>query len=193
MPDTLARLLAHPLRHRLLLEYSLGPRNPAQIARVVGEPLNLVSYHTGVLVQHGFVELVRTERHRGVTTRFYRATVGTFIDDDEWAELPADLRRALVAGTLEQATGEARRAAIDGGFDHTRAHLSRSPLDLDEQGRAAVAVCLRETLAELEAIVTACRARADTGAQSPYEVVMLAFEPAGASRGAADDAGLTGR
>jgi DNA-binding transcriptional ArsR family regulator len=178
MPDALARLLAHPLRHRLLLEYSLGPRSPAQVARTLGEPLNLVSYHTAILFRRGYLELVATERRRGALARFYRTTVATIIEDHEWAALPGELRRALATGTLEQATGEARRAAIDGGFDAAPAHLSRSPLELDEQGRAAVALCLREALAELGAIVAASRERDDAGARQPYEVVMLAFEPA---------------
>ncbi|MDA0167078.1 helix-turn-helix domain-containing protein [Solirubrobacter ginsenosidimutans] len=183
MPDALARLLAHPLRHRLLLEYSLGPRNPAQVARTLGEPLNLVSYHTGILSRHGYVELVGSERRRGALARFYRTTVATIIESDEWAGLTDELRRALATGTLEQATGEARRAAIDGGFDAAQAHLSRSPLELDEQGRAAVAACLREALADLEAIVAASRERDHDGERQPYEVVMLAFAPAGAEPG----------
>ncbi len=179
MSASLAQLLAQPLRHRLLLEYSLGPRSVADVARALDEPLNLVSYHTGVLARHGHLLLVRTQRRRGALTRFYQSTVSTVIHDEDWAALPHDLRRSLAKGTLEQALAETRRAALDGGFDVARAHLSRSPLELDDEGRAAVAECLRETVSELEAIVAACRARVDDGGRHPYEVVMLAFEPAG--------------
>jgi DNA-binding transcriptional ArsR family regulator len=175
MSESLGRLLAQPLRHRLLLEYSLGSQSPAEVARRLGEPLNLVSYHTGVLARHGYVALVRTERRRGALTRYYRSTVDTIIEDREWAQLPHALRRALVAGTLEQAIGEARRAAHDGGFDAARSHISRSPLELDDEACAAVAACLRAALAELEAIVAASRERAG-GPRTLYEVVMLGFQ-----------------
>jgi hypothetical protein len=179
MPDGLARLLRQPLRRRLLLEYSVGAESPAVLARRLGERVNLVSYHTGVLARHGYVELVRSERHRGVLTRFYRATVGTVIEDAQWTLLPASLRRELVLGTIGQATDEAQRAARDGGFDGAEAHLTRSPLQLDDEGRAAVAACLRRALREFETIAADCRARNGDG-RAPFELVMLAFDASSA-------------
>lgn len=177
MADPLGRLLLQPLRHRLLLEYSVGEDSPARLARRLGEPVNLVSYHTGVLLRHGYLELVRTERRHGVLSRFYRATVGTVIEDAEWETLPRNVRRDLVLGALGQASEEAQRAARDGGFDAASAHLSRSPIELDAEGRAAVAACLRSAVRELQEIVGDCQAR--DGERSPFEVVLLAFESAG--------------
>src|SRR4051812_2728172 len=100
MTDALGRMLAHPLRRRLLLEYSAGENHPGQLARVLGEPLNLVSYHTKVLAGHGFIEVVRTERRRGALTRYYRAFVTTVLEEEEWRALPDALRRSLVHGAL---------------------------------------------------------------------------------------------
>jgi DNA-binding transcriptional ArsR family regulator len=172
MSDHLGRLLIHPLRHRLLLEYSGEPESPAQIARRLGEPLNLVSYHTHVLLRHGYIELVRTERRRGALTRFYRATVTTALDGDQWEQLPAPIRRSLTLGSLAQATGEARRAALRGGFDDRHAHISRSPLVLDDLGLRAVADCLDAALDELTRIADSCREGA-----TQYELLLLSFEP----------------
>jgi hypothetical protein len=179
MPDRLARLLVHPLRQLLLLEYARGPDNPAHVAQRVGEPLNLVGYHTGVLLRHGFVELVGTERRHGALTRFYRSAVGPVIEDAQWKALPAPVRRALVLGTLGLITGEARRAALDGGFDHPEAHLTRSPLELDQQGLLDVARHLCDVNDELGRITARSRRRAGDGGRT-YEIVALGF---GGARG----------
>jgi DNA-binding transcriptional ArsR family regulator len=175
MSDRLGRLLTHPLRHRLLLEYSSGPENPAQIAHRLGEPLNLVSYHTGVLARHGFIELVRTERRRGALTHFYRSDAATVIEAEQWGALAGSLRRSLALGTLAQATEDARQAAHGGGFDDSEAHLSRSPLELDDEGVLEVADRLRETLDELARIAAACRER--SARRAPCEIVLMGFEP----------------
>jgi hypothetical protein len=188
MSDQLARVLAHPLRDRVLFEYRGDPASPSQVARRLGRPLNLVSYHTGVLARHGCLQLVRTERRRGTTEHFYRSTVDQAIEDEDWVRVPAPVRRALVLGTLDQLAGEARRAALDGGFDVERSHLTRLRLELDDDAVLAVAHTLRAALEELERIHASCRDRAD-GARRTYEVVMLGFEgsaPAAPDRVAGD-------
>ncbi len=172
MPDRLARVLVHPLRHRLLYEYQGEPANPGEVARRLHEPLNLVSYHTSVLARHGCVELVRTERRRGALTHFYRSKVGPVIEDGQWASVPGPVRRALVLGTLGLATDEARGAALAGGFDDPASHLSRSTLLLDDEGVQAVARCLREALERIARIGDGAG-----GERRPYRVVLLGFEP----------------
>src|ERR1700754_125573 len=96
----LARVIAHPLRLRLIHEYTVGESSPSRAAAALGERVNLVSYHTGVLLRAGCLELVGTKRRRGATEHFYRATVPGVILDDEWALLPASLRRQLARRTL---------------------------------------------------------------------------------------------
>jgi DNA-binding transcriptional ArsR family regulator len=71
----MGRLLAHPLRDRLLFEYQGDPTSPSKVARRLGESVSLVSYHTDVLARNGCLELVRTERRRGAIEHFYRAIV----------------------------------------------------------------------------------------------------------------------
>jgi DNA-binding transcriptional ArsR family regulator len=175
MLDRLGRVLVHPLRRRLLLEYQRENPSPSQVASRLGLSVGIVSYHTSVLARHGYVELVGTARRRGALQHFYRSTVDTVIEDEEWESVPSQLRRALVLGTLAQVTEEARQAALDGGFDRAVAHLTRSPLQLDEQGVAAAARCLRDALDQIGRIETACRERAGP-VQRQYEVVILGFE-----------------
>jgi DNA-binding transcriptional ArsR family regulator len=168
-----SRLLAHALRDRLLAAYQLGPASPSDLARRTGEPLNLVSYHTRVLLRHGWLELVRTERRRGGTARLYRATAPGFIEDDEWQRLPLQRRRALIRSLVAVASDEARRAALSGGFDARDAHISRWPVRLDEAGAADVAELLHRMVEELTRIQARSSARA--GATAHVEVVLMGF------------------
>jgi len=146
------------------------------VARRLGQSVSLVSYHTDVLASNGCLELVRTERRRGATEHFYRATVGPYIEDEEWRAVPPTLRRSLVLGTLGALTDEARRAALDGSFDEARAHMSRSFLELDDDAVEEVSKLLRGVLDDIEKIEAECRRRSAPD-RRPYELVILHFTP----------------
>ena len=169
-------MLSHPLRDRLLFEYQ-DEASPSQVARRTGERLNVVSYHTRVLARHGYLELVRTERRKGATARFYRSSVNQVVEGAEWASLPAAVRRALIRESIATVTGAARSATLSGGFDGEYAHLTRSLLKLDEQGVAEAERVLRGVVDELAAIEAASlRLRGTT--HRTYEVVIMGFETA---------------
>ena len=175
MSDDVERVLAHPLRQRLLYEYG-DQTSPSKAAGRVGEPVNVVSYHTHVLRRHGWIELVRTERRRGATEHYYRSTRARAIEDDVWARLPARQRRAIVLGALATTADEAKVAALAGGFDHAKAHLSRCLLELDEDALEEVAATLRETVARVERIAATARDRAPAGRER-HELVIQCFRP----------------
>ena len=129
----LVTALAHPLRQRLLiLLHKQGVASPRELAELCGERLGNVSYHVRVLRDAGCAELVRTEPRRGAVEHFYRPTARPMLDDDQWAQLPVESRRALFAQSLHDLWGDAFVAAESTGFDDERAHVSRSHLDLDE-------------------------------------------------------------
>lgn len=173
MSDDVARLLAHPLRQRLLFEYD-RPTSPSKAARRLRQPVNLVSYHTSVLRQRGWIELVRTERRRGATEHFYRSTGARVIEDADWAQLPLRQRHAIVLGTLSGMADEARAAALSGGFDDATGHLSRCLLELDDEGVADVAARLRELIDDIDRIAAAARERCPVGYEQ-HELVIHFF------------------
>lgn len=173
MSDDVARLLSHPLRQRLLFEYA-EPTSPSKAARRLRQPVNLVSYHTNVLRRRGWIELVRTERRRGAIEHFYSSTTKPMIEDAEWASLSRRLRRAIVLGTVSATADAVRAAALTGGFDRERAHLSRCLLELDEQGVDEAAAALREAIDSLERISSTARERAPDGCDR-HELVIQFF------------------
>jgi hypothetical protein len=173
MSERIARVLAHQLRNHVLFEYQGEPASPSEVARRIGQPVNLVSYHTGVLLRHGCIELVRTGRRRGAQVSYYRATVSQFIEDASWVSLSVTRRRHLALNTLAQAADEAHQSALAGAFDAPPAHLSRTPLELDDEGVQAVSRLLRRTFDQITSIEESARQRSDD--RRPHMLVMLAF------------------
>jgi hypothetical protein len=172
---TWARLMRSVLRQRVLAEYAQAVKSPSEVAATLRAPLNLVSYHTQVLLRAGCLDLVRTERRRGAEKHFYRADLWSDIDDATWEQLPTPMRRVLIKGTLDSSWREARDALPRGGMDPATSHVSRSFLSLDRQGRDDLATLLVETLDAARRIEQASRERAPDGSAN-QELVIMNFE-----------------
>jgi DNA-binding transcriptional ArsR family regulator len=174
----LAKALSHPLRQRLLEQLSGRVASPVELARELGEPLNLVSYHVRVLEERGILELVRTRPRRGATEHFYRAAIPAWLDDDQWSRLPESVRGLLVGRTLEHLWQDTAAAAGAGLLNRDDAHLSRTLLELDGTGWRELSALLARTLDEALAIDERSRARLASAPEkaTPSELAMLHFE-----------------
>ena len=147
--DTQTRLIkaiAHPLRHRILIQLNERQASPSVLAKDLGEPLGNVSYHVKILLENDVIELVDTKPVRGAIEHIYRATARPFFDDEHWARLPLSLRRAIFDASLQKAWEHVVEAAKDDGLDDPETHISWTPLDLDARGYADVVALMADTL-----------------------------------------------
>jgi Helix-turn-helix domain len=161
-------------RQLLLGEYGGQAASPSRVAERLGMPLNLVAYHTNVLVRAGFVELVGTRRVRGAVEHTYRTVEGRHITDDEWAALPPKVRRAISRLLVDALSSDAHSALDHGGMDGGTTHLSRSFVQLDAAGREELSALLRSTLDSVERIEAQARER--RAELEPVELQLLAFD-----------------
>ena len=182
-PDArVIKAIGHPLRWQMLEALNEGEASPAQLARRFGEPVNLVAYHMGILAKSGGVEMTRTEPRRGSTEHYYRATMRPYFADREWARLPSETRRAVLAVETKRIVNDIRAAAAGSGLDHPKAHVSWSPLELDRDGIDEVAELLSDVLDKLNDIQARSNGRQadDDNAKKPQrlmtEVAMVHFE-----------------
>ena len=181
-PDVrVIKAIGHPLRWQMLEALTEGEASPAQLARRFGEPVNLVAYHMGILAKAGGVEMVRTEPRRGSTEHYYRATMRPYFADREWARLPTQTRRVLMAVETKRIVNDIRAAAAGTGLDHPKAHVSWSPLELDREGYDEVAELLVDVLEKLHDIQARANGRqaGHTGKKPQRlltEVAMVHFE-----------------
>jgi DNA-binding transcriptional ArsR family regulator len=146
LDERLAKALSHPLRQRILQRLSEhGVRSPNELSRELGDPLGNVSYHVRILRELDCVELVRTEQRRGALEHYYRATAEPWLDNDQWARLPAAFRRKTLGRTLSDILEGASAASRETGFDHPEVMVDRVELQLDDEAWSEVVKLLNET------------------------------------------------
>jgi DNA-binding transcriptional ArsR family regulator len=150
-PDAqIARVLSHPLRPQILQILALrGEASPNEIAAELGVPLGTLSYHTRLLRDSGWIELVREVPRRGAVEHFYRAVVEPYVDDAQWENLPLGLRRRLASMTVGRLLQSAAAAVDGGGFDQPGAHVASVPLELDEKALREVSKAVAKLIAEV--------------------------------------------
>jgi DNA-binding transcriptional ArsR family regulator len=168
-----AKALAHPLRQRILLELERGTASPNEISQALDEPLNLVAYHVRILREAKCIELVSRRQVRGAIEHFYRPTSRTLLDDVSFSKLPLALRRRLVGQTLQQVWDDAKSAAKANGFDDNEVHVSRTLLDLDDEGYAEMTQLLSETLEKALEIHAASAGRQTEGEETRTHLTEL--------------------
>jgi DNA-binding transcriptional ArsR family regulator len=195
----LAKALSHPMRTRILAILNERVASPNEISEMIDERLPNVSYHVRALLELGCVELVSTAQRRGAIEHYYRAIVRPFFTDRDWKKLPQSGRQA-VSDVALQMIWEDVSSAIRGGTFEARSdrHLSRSVLELDEEGWKELSELLGSTLEETEKIErrSAERLKANEGNDGksvPVRVVLMHFEsppsePKAKKRGAASGA-----
>jgi hypothetical protein len=143
----LAKAFAHPLRVQILIILNERVTSPNNLAKELGESLNLVAYHVRVLEKFECIELVKTKQRRGATEHFYRATRRQFFTDSEWERMPASLRPGLSDAMLKAVLDDIGEAVNSATFDELAdRHLSRTPMVVDEKGWEDVASLLSDTL-----------------------------------------------
>ncbi len=129
----LIKALGHPLRQRILELLNEKEASPNQLASRIGEPLQRVAYHVRILLDYDAIELTRTEPVRGAREHFYRAIARPYLEQDDWAQLPLSVRRALFNQTLQGIWEHAVEGAKAEGFDAVDAHVSyRQPKTLPQ-------------------------------------------------------------
>lgn len=133
--STLAAILAHPLRCRILAVTSGRVASPKELALEFGEPLGNVSYHVRKLEQMGWLELVGEKRRRGANEHFYRATELALAEADDMAKMSIEERHQYFLDFWQYLTASAG-AALDAGVYARRPETTafRIPGTVDEQG-----------------------------------------------------------
>jgi DNA-binding transcriptional ArsR family regulator len=192
LDQSLIKALAHPLRWRIVeVLTDRGEASPVELARLLDQPLATISHHTRVLRDLQCIELTRTEPRRGAVEHYYRVLMPAFFDDEQWAHIPAMLRRGLAAQVFRRIIEEAAAAGAAGAFDAPGAHLDRMRVELDDRGWRELSDLLTSVLKKAQAIEERSDSRRDAGTGGrTSEVAILHFEVAESI--ASDGSGLGG-
>src|SRR4051794_8777838 len=177
----LLKALKHPIRARALSIINEGVASPKMIAAELDLPVGTVGHHVKRLEALECIKLVKTEPRRGATEHFYRGMVRSVLDEEQWAKLNPDAKRALSIEWLKMLTKGIMEALVAETFDSRNdRHLSRTPVTVDEQGWRELMNLLQDTSDEVReiGIRSAERERSADGGGKSFRasVAILGFE-----------------
>ena len=176
--------LGHRTRVQILIVLNEGIFTAAQLAQIIGEPLNNVSNHLRKMLDDGSIEIAREERRSNVVFYWYKA-VEIPCYTEEAAEAMTPLQQQMTVGAIVQSgTAEVLAGLYAGKLRDPRSVLYWDWYHLDRQGREdleAENVRYLERVREIEAEST--NRRAESGEESTSMLLNLAvFERARKAR-----------
>jgi DNA-binding transcriptional ArsR family regulator len=164
----LMKALGHPVRQRILQELTRSEESsPSQIAQAIDEPLTNVGYHARVLVKCDAIELVRTEVSGSSVEHFYRAKVRAVVDEDNWRNIPENIRESLLDQTFQQIWSNVRAASSNDALKDLSTTAVWDNLELDEEAFADLSRAIGDLLDRAKAIEASARMRLE--AMNPEE------------------------
>ena len=183
----IVKALAHPLRIRMLTVLNERVTSPSELAGELDEPIGNVSYHMRTLADLGMVELVRTEPRRGAVEHYYRAVERPHLPAQDWATLPASVRRSFSDVAGRQVLDDFLAAAKASSLEREGARVNRLELKLDAKGWEEIGKILDDASSRIEKAVAKSKDRKPSGDPVTGSAVLMLFEvdsASGASGGA---------
>lgn len=175
---SVAKALAHPIRTRILGALEGRTASPSELAPELGVPLGVTSYHVRRLESLGLIKLVKSAQRRGAVQHYYRATTRPRITSNAWGDTPPMVKEATIACALDHIGRYVQTAAAAGGFEQPEAHLTRSPVAVDQEGFHALATeldALLERVRQIESESKQRLAQADHAGEQQATIVLMLF------------------
>ena len=110
------KVMAHPLRTRLIDAFSHKPITAKQAAQLLGQKPTKLYHHVDALERVGLIKLVKTQKKRGTLEKYYRTVAHHFIVDRRIFQSKSEEKEAL--GRLQ--------ATIGTMFDETMTEINHS-------------------------------------------------------------------
>jgi DNA-binding transcriptional ArsR family regulator len=127
--------LGHYIRVHALIVLNEGTYTAAQIAEIMGQPLNNVSNHLRELLDAGSIEIADTVQKGNIVQHYYRAVEISFYSKEEAEQLTHEERQVTAGLLVQQASAEAVGALYAGKLADPRAVVSWDWHNVDQQGR----------------------------------------------------------
>lgn len=89
------KVFAHPLRARLVEVFADKPMTAKQAAEVIGQNPTKLYHHVEVLERVGLIKLVKTQKKRGTTEKYYRTVAKRFSVDSSLFEMMKNGKKAI--------------------------------------------------------------------------------------------------
>jgi hypothetical protein len=122
-----------------------------ELSKELGISLTRVRYEVDVLknMKPPLIEQVGERPVRGTVEKFFRAVKRAYLDDAEWPSVPDSIKGGMRGSLLGILVDDAIAAVKEGTFDSLEnAHMSWTPMILDEQGWTDIVAILLRAMEE---------------------------------------------
>lgn len=177
--DAVSYALGSPIRIEILRTLNEAPASASELAALVSLPLSKVSHHIEELLADRSIEVAFTKPVGNIQQKFYRAVEKPSYTAEEFAALPTDEQKAILALVLQAAAAEGFASLWDGKMlGDSYLMLVWDWLLLDEQGRKEASEEQERSLTRLHEIhAQSANRRAQTGEEgTSYIVASFGFE-----------------
>jgi DNA-binding transcriptional ArsR family regulator len=145
-----ASIVSHPVRCRALTILADREASPVEIGRELGMDPSHVAYHVKVLLEKGLIELTEEVPRRGSIEHRFRASFPPELSDEEYAGMSSEKRNRYSRDIFCFAAADASCAFSTGSFgDRSDHHISRMPLQVDEEGWSQLRDLYESTLRQI--------------------------------------------
>lgn len=159
--EKITEAFSHPVRVEAWLLIYQQPCSPNRVAEILGEPVANVAYHVRVLEECECIELAETFQRRGAVEHVYRAVKRPEVRSvEDWEAIPPDERRRTSLFGLQLIVSDCVAAQNTDTFDaRLDRHLSRIPMELDDEGWQQAAEAFDEFRDKIMGINADCATR----------------------------------
>ena len=171
--EAVSYAVGHRIRVEILAALHERAASAKELSRIVRQPLSTVTHHVKELLEAGSIGVERTEKVRSVEQRFYVISPIYFSDED-MQKMPQEELQNLVRYLLQGLMAEALAAFWAGRATPAdrRMFISWAWLNVDEEGRAAIADEQARSWKRLYEIEEEAAARCAEAGEEPFSVTI---------------------
>lgn len=174
--EAVSQSIGHRMRIEVLAALHEGPATASELARIVHQPLSLLTYHIDALAKSGAINVAYTQMAGSIEQNVYCVVKLPFYDDDEWAALSAQERQVTAALILQASMAEALASLWAGKFhSDPRVMVAWNRIVLDPEGRRELAEEQGRSWRRIEEIEAEAVARLDLTDESGLTYVVTSF------------------
>lgn len=149
----LVKAMANALRNQILAILGECKGSAIGLSEELGADYWQVNYEIDVLRKAGLIKKVGERKRRGATEVFYEATTRAYLDSSEWPKVADPIKAGLRASLFQNLLVDAATAICEETYDSLEnAHMSWSPLIVDQRGWQELMAVLCRALEEVLAI-----------------------------------------
>jgi DNA-binding transcriptional ArsR family regulator len=167
------KAMGHAVRAAAFRVLREAPASPAEVAKVIGETTQSVSFHVKQLEKLGCAELIERRIVGGNVKNIYRATEPFLIETEDWEELAPSVKEGRAREFAQAHVDDLVLWAGSHGGKDKFFHLTGNHYSLDEQGRDRIMEIVEEARLACEEENAAAAQRIADGNNSIRVATML--------------------